>query len=49
MSNSTANAPAIIERPGRETVHCWSKVRSRVDYKNIIKSNFMWVTTTDLH
>ena len=31
MSNSTAKAPAIIEIPGLDTVHCWSRVRSRVD------------------
>ena len=32
MSSSTARALAIIESPGRDTVHCWSSVRSRVDW-----------------
>ena len=31
ISNSTASALAIIETPGRDTVHCWSSVRSLVD------------------
>ena len=30
--SSTARAPAIVASPGRLTVHCWSKVRSLVDY-----------------
>lgn len=30
--NSTARAPATMASPGRLTVHCWSKVRSLVDY-----------------
>lgn len=29
--SSTARAPAITARPGRLTVHCWSRVRSLVD------------------
>ena len=33
MSSSTARALAIIESPGRDTVHCWSSVRSRVDWR----------------
>lgn len=30
-SSSTARAAAIIDNPGRVTVHCWSSVRSLVD------------------
>ena len=30
---STAKAPAIMARPGLLTVHCWSRVRSLVDWK----------------
>ena len=30
-SQDTANAPAICANPGRVTVHCWSKDRSRVE------------------
>ena len=29
MSSATV-APAIIDTPGRDTVHCWSSVRSRM-------------------
>lgn len=32
--NSTARAPATMASPGRLTVHCWSSVRSLVDYKH---------------
>ena len=31
MRSSTARAEAIMERPGLDTVHCWSRVLSRVD------------------
>lgn len=30
-SSSTAKALAMYDMPGLDTVHCWSKVRSRVD------------------
>ena len=33
MSSSTARAPAIRDTPGRVTVHCWSRVRSRIDWQ----------------
>ena len=38
--SSTAKAEAIIDRPGLLTVHCWSKVLSRVLYwiKERVKS-----------
>lgn len=28
---STASAEAIMESPGRETVHCWSRVRLSIE------------------
>ena len=31
MRSSTARAEAIMERPGLDTVHCWSSVLSRVN------------------
>ena len=31
--SSTAKALAIYDMPGLDTVHCWSKVRSRVDWR----------------
>lgn len=34
VRSSTAAAAAIIEIPGRDTVHCWSRVRSCVDWTN---------------
>ena len=30
--SSTTSAAAIMDSPGLETVHCWSNVRSRIDY-----------------
>ena len=45
-TSSTARPPAIIDRPGLDTVHCWSRVRSIVEsvgaiqhhYKSILRS-----------
>ena len=35
MRSSTARAEAIMERPGLDTVHCWSSVLSRVDCEGV--------------
>ena len=35
MRSSTARAEAIMERPGLDTVHCWSRVLSRVDCEGV--------------
>lgn len=33
--SSTPNAPAMAAKPGRVTVHCWSRVRSVRDCKHV--------------
>lgn len=39
INNSTASPPAMFETAGRVTVHCWSKVRSFIDYSHDKKKN----------
>ena len=36
--SSTTRALASMEHPGRDTVHCWSRLRSRVESVGAVTS-----------